>query len=221
MSDDKIELNRRRVLGGLATIGVASAGAGAGTMAYFSDNESVDNNSVSAGTLDLTTGTKSSFKLDLGDKAPGDSGTTTLDITNSGSLSGSNAVLDANINDITGTGGSGSSEYEDDTANLGDNLEVRIWIDVDDNDSFDSGDYMLKSDETIVADGSGYSGGYDTLNNYSGTTWNGIRNMGSGNTDEVNVDWQIPDAGTGNNIQGDSVEFDLTFQLRQSGGSGL
>ncbi|MBX0324333.1 VWA domain-containing protein [Halomicroarcula sp. F13] len=50
---DKFELSRRKVLGGLGTIGVASAGAGLGTTAFFSDTESFDGNQLTAGSLDL------------------------------------------------------------------------------------------------------------------------------------------------------------------------
>ncbi|WP_256298239.1 choice-of-anchor W domain-containing protein [Haloarchaeobius salinus] len=53
MSDKKIGLSRRRVLGGLGAIGVASAGAGLGTSAYFSDTESFVGNILEAGSLDL------------------------------------------------------------------------------------------------------------------------------------------------------------------------
>jgi len=54
MSDDNtIELNRRRVLGGLVTVGGAAAAAGAGTFALFSDDETSDSNTIQAGTLDL------------------------------------------------------------------------------------------------------------------------------------------------------------------------
>lgn len=49
----KLELSRRRLLGGLGTIGLASAGAGLGTSAYFNDTESFVGNSIQAGTLDL------------------------------------------------------------------------------------------------------------------------------------------------------------------------
>ena len=48
-----ISLSRRRVLGGLGAIGVASAGAGLGTTAFFSDSESFQNNTISTGELDL------------------------------------------------------------------------------------------------------------------------------------------------------------------------
>lgn len=53
MSNKKIELSRRHVLGGLGTIGVASAGAGLGTSAFFSDEETFADNQLTAGALDL------------------------------------------------------------------------------------------------------------------------------------------------------------------------
>ncbi|MFC7069634.1 SipW-dependent-type signal peptide-containing protein [Halobaculum lipolyticum] len=47
-------VGRRNVLLGLGTIGLASAGAGLGTTAYFSDTESFSGNTLQAGSLDLT-----------------------------------------------------------------------------------------------------------------------------------------------------------------------
>jgi predicted ribosomally synthesized peptide with SipW-like signal peptide len=47
-------LSRRKMLAGLGAIGLASAGAGLGTSAYFSDTETFENNSLTAGTLDMT-----------------------------------------------------------------------------------------------------------------------------------------------------------------------
>jgi predicted ribosomally synthesized peptide with SipW-like signal peptide len=51
--DDQFDISRRKALAALGTIGVASAGAGLGTSAYFSDQETFDNNSLVAGTLDV------------------------------------------------------------------------------------------------------------------------------------------------------------------------
>jgi len=50
---DTIGLSRRTLLAGLGAIGVASAGAGLGTTAYFNDTESFENNTLTAGQLDL------------------------------------------------------------------------------------------------------------------------------------------------------------------------
>ena len=53
MTDRNIELSRRKILGAAGAIGIAGAGAGMGTSALFSDEESFTNNSIEAGTLDL------------------------------------------------------------------------------------------------------------------------------------------------------------------------
>lgn len=53
MTDKKVELTRRKALGGLATIGAASAAAGAGTFAMYSDSETQTGDTVSLGTVDL------------------------------------------------------------------------------------------------------------------------------------------------------------------------
>src|SRR6056297_1553721 len=46
-------LTRRKMLAGLGAVGIASAGAGLGTSAYFSDRESFTENTLVAGELDL------------------------------------------------------------------------------------------------------------------------------------------------------------------------
>jgi predicted ribosomally synthesized peptide with SipW-like signal peptide len=53
MQDSRLELSRRKILAGLGSIGVASAGAGLGTTAYFSDQETYKGNQLVAGELDL------------------------------------------------------------------------------------------------------------------------------------------------------------------------
>ena len=55
MDDDKQQfgLSRRKMLGGLGVIGIASAGAGLGTTAYFSDSESFEDNTITAGQFEL------------------------------------------------------------------------------------------------------------------------------------------------------------------------
>ena len=55
MTNDNTEigLSRRKVLGGIGAVGIASAGAGIGTTAFFSDNESFENNTITAGQFEL------------------------------------------------------------------------------------------------------------------------------------------------------------------------
>jgi predicted ribosomally synthesized peptide with SipW-like signal peptide len=51
---ENFDLSRRKALAALGSIGIASAGAGLGTSAYFSDQETFENNRLTAGTLDMT-----------------------------------------------------------------------------------------------------------------------------------------------------------------------
>jgi predicted ribosomally synthesized peptide with SipW-like signal peptide len=51
--DTKFELTRRKILAGLGGVGLASAGAGLGTSAFLNDTESFENNTITAGELDL------------------------------------------------------------------------------------------------------------------------------------------------------------------------
>jgi|GEM_PF-315679 len=53
MTDDRINLTRRKILASAGAVGLAGAGAGLGTSALFSDEESFGNNTLTAGSLDL------------------------------------------------------------------------------------------------------------------------------------------------------------------------
>src|SRR6056297_4030525 len=53
MNDDYTTLSRRQMLAALGGVGLASAAAGLGTSAYLNDTESFENNTITAGTLDL------------------------------------------------------------------------------------------------------------------------------------------------------------------------
>jgi predicted ribosomally synthesized peptide with SipW-like signal peptide len=50
---NEFDISRRRLLAGLGTVGLASAGAGLGTTAYFSDEEEFTGNQLTAGSLDM------------------------------------------------------------------------------------------------------------------------------------------------------------------------
>ncbi|WP_435102382.1 TasA family protein [Halarchaeum sp. P4] len=113
MSDDKINLSRRKVLGGLATLGAAGAASGAGTFALFSDSETSSNNTIQAGTLDLTEST--SFTAPAGGLAPGQSTSGSVTLTNGGSVSADHLEIGiasiANADgDTTSPDGEGSAD---------------------------------------------------------------------------------------------------------------
>jgi len=65
MTDDKLyTLSRRKMLAGLGAIGIASAGAGIGTSAYFSDREAFEDNRLTAGSLDMRVVYETSYDSD-------------------------------------------------------------------------------------------------------------------------------------------------------------
>lgn len=61
MDEDGIEISRRGVLAGLGGVGAASAGAGMGTSAFFSDTETFGNNRLVVGEFDLGVAWQSNY----------------------------------------------------------------------------------------------------------------------------------------------------------------
>jgi predicted ribosomally synthesized peptide with SipW-like signal peptide len=59
-----VNLSRRKVLAGLGAVGIASAGAGLGTSAYFSDREILGNNEFVTGELDLLIDWQQHYTMD-------------------------------------------------------------------------------------------------------------------------------------------------------------
>ena len=74
-NDTHFELSRRSVLAGLGGVGAASAAAGLGTTALFSDTESFEGNTIAAGELDLKVDWEEHYSYpqlyDLGDPTDG------------------------------------------------------------------------------------------------------------------------------------------------------
>lgn len=185
---------------------------GGGTWAYFSDTESSTNNSLSAGTLDLNVdgGDAAVTTFSVSDVAPGDSGSDNTTLANAGSLSGE---LDISTSAITNTPGGGGTEYEGGSGELGANAQIAMYVDVDQSDDWSSGDIGLKSDNTTYNHPTALD--YATIDSYDTKSWDAVETMAASGADNFVVMWQVP-TGTGNDVQGDSISFDITFVLEQS-----
>ncbi len=127
MADDKPTLTRRRVLGGMATVGAAGA-FGAGTWARFKDTEQKQI-TVSAGTLDLKVdGNNGPIPVTINDLENGEAAEDCETLTNVGNTPG--GVLRFDIGDIV-ENENGRSEVEieagddDDTGELADYLYIK------------------------------------------------------------------------------------------------
>jgi len=84
-----------RILMSILMIGVVAMAAGAGTFAQFSDTETSNGNTFTAGTLDLLVNDGNwdgSAVISWENKKPGDSGSYTFKLENNGNLAGTLAV---------------------------------------------------------------------------------------------------------------------------------
>ncbi len=185
---------------------------GAGTYAYFSDTESSTGNTLTAGTLDLNIagGDTPITTFNVSDVAPGDNGTASSILANVGSLDGE---LDIATSAVTNTPGAGGTEYEGGSGELGASAQLAMYIDVDQSGSVTAGDIGLKSDETTYDPTGGLE--YDIIDNYANDEWDDVETMNASAADDIFVSWGVPTT-IGNEIQGDSVSFDITFTLEQA-----
>jgi len=208
MTDDGVALTRRKLLAGVATVGAAGAGVGAGSAALFSDTETSGANGLSAGTLDLTLDGQDATVQFLSETgiAPGDSGTATMTVANAGSVTGYVDVEVASVtnaeNGCAGNENSVDNSCGDPGQGLGelqDNLETEAY--------FQNGPTLWGPTTVAVEPNAGDV--YDVDYTLSG-----------GASDQFVLDWSLP-AGTGDEAQTDSLSIQLTFRLDQAVDAGL
>ena len=216
---------------GLTLAAILIAGiAGAGTWAFFSDSEVSQNNTITAGTLDLQVGATDpcTESVDVGTQIqPGASGNAAdWTTTNLGNVSGTLKVEISSITNYENTRSEPEEAAGDTTAGategeLGDFVDIAIWLDVNRSGGWDSGDMYLRSNGAVVNWVSGSSlpsEAYDDINNYSGLSWDSTDGMptlaGSGDLDFM-VEYDFPSDVNDNRAQSDSSVFDITFTLEQ------
>jgi len=206
------------------------AALGTGTWAYFSDNETSQDNTLVAGTLDLQVGDNDpcTESIDLGVQIkPGDSGNAAdWTIANTGSITGNFAVGMGTITNYENTRiepeeAAGDTTSGADEGELGDYVDIAIWLDMNRSGGWDSGDMYLKSDGTVVNWASGSSlppEAYDDLNNFDSVAWDaadGLPTIASGGDLDFMVEYNFPTDANDDRAQSDSSVFDITFTLEQ------
>jgi len=202
----------KKILGLTIAAFLVMALVGGGTWAYFSDPETSTDNSLTAGTLDLNIngGNTAVTTFSATNVAPGDSGSGSSVLANVGSLSGE---LDISFSVITNTPGAGGTEYEGGSGELGGEAEIAVYIDVDQSGDWSSGDIGLKSDSTTYSHPTALN--YATIDSYGNDSWDAVETMAAPASDNFTILWRVPTT-AGNDIQGDSVSFDVTFILEQA-----
>jgi predicted ribosomally synthesized peptide with SipW-like signal peptide len=190
-NNTNIKLSRRKILAGLGTIGLASAGAGAGTMALFSDSENA-RAEVRAGTLDLTVNGENGVVTILDEEgiAPGDSGEEPVAVKNAGSIAG---MLTASIDSV--------EDYEN-----GRN-------DAERGDGDDDSEGELSEHLKVALKYGNYTSPWKTLADVNERTY-GPWEFGAGVRQTVTIMWHLP-VTAGNVVQSDRVTADMTLSLTQ------
>jgi predicted ribosomally synthesized peptide with SipW-like signal peptide len=188
---------------------------GGGTWAYFSDPETSTGNYFSAGTLDLdiNDGDAAVTLFSVGDLYPGQTGNASADLDNTGSLSGN---LSIEFSAITNNPGTGGTEWEGGSGELGAELDIAIFIDKDEDGAWTTGDVGLKTDNTTYNWPTALE--YSAVDNYGSDNWTNAYAglMANGASDAFVIAYDLPTT-AGNNIQGDNVTFSIYFLLKQQG----
>lgn len=214
--ETQLKLTRRRAVAGLATIVLGSAGAGAGTLALWSDTRD-QGVSFDSGSLGFVVGQTQTLGLNVSDLKPTDAGTGAVDLrkATTSTVNGNLSISIANF--TSGEGGTPSWEADTDTGNggeLDDQLELQIWLGLgsDSDTTFDGGtDIGLHSDGTTTTTN---KGGFEPATNYQGTDWGEVVTNFSGPA-TFHVDYQFPDQAGNDNAHSDTLSMDFRFTLAQ------
>lgn len=211
MGDSDTKLTRRRVLGGLITVGAASAAAGAGTFALFSDSESSDGNTIQAGTLDL--GSTSGESFSFSNISPG-WGPETETITTSYSASdGINSDIKLGIsleeNDSSTTTENGS---ELTAGEFAEKIEVKKAEITDGSNTTtldgDSSTHKLDGGDVDYYDLDQLASDYTQSDNQ-------LTSVSPGSDVELTLKLAMPTE-VGNDAQGQGIDIDITFEAEQA-----
>lgn len=202
----------KKILGLTLAALVTIALIGGSTWAYFSDVETSTNNSLTAGTLDLNIdgANDAVTTFSVTGKAPGDSGSGSSILSNIGDFAGE---LDVTFSAVTNIGGSGGTEFEDGSGDLGAAATLAAYIDVDQSGTWTSGDIGLKSDATTYNHPAALD--YAIINNYANDNFDAVETLAASAADNLILAWSIPTSAT-NSIQGDSVSCNVTITLEQA-----
>jgi len=198
-----------------------------GIVANFSDTESATDNTFTAGTLNLKVGAADpcTETISVGNLKPTDAGNAATWLAkNTGTIAGNLTVAVGVITNDENTLYEVEADAGDVTENAGElgvNLTIAFWMDVDKSDAWSSGDYYLKSDETKVVwddeDVGLPTAAYATVYSYDSDIWTDTNAQNvAANTDagKFRTEYDLPGA-TGNEVQSDDCEFTITFTLNQ------
>jgi len=196
----------KNVLYSVILIAIVAIGASIGTYSYFTANRTTNANKFVAGTLDLDVSANGSvlepFVVENIGNSPTISGSKTWTVKNTGSLPGRLLIGLQNLSNLE-NGCNDQEKLADPTCedlnkegNLGSAINLKISLD---------------GQEVAGSTLSGQNGAV------IGTAWDGLTPviLQPGEERQVAAYWETDGSSYGNEIQGDSVNFDLNFRLVQ------
>lgn len=195
----------KRILLSIVVIGVVGAAAIAGTAAYLTARRTVSTNKFSAGTLDMNVSSNGQvnepFVIENLGENGNISGTKTWTVNNTGSLPGRLLVRLSSV--VNKENGCNDQEKEIESSCEADN-DGELGGVINANVSLDG---VTKATSTLATN----------QQNSIGGTWNGLTPiiLAPGQSRTVGVDWATSEDAYGNEVQSDSVEFDMIFRLIQ------
>lgn len=226
----------KRIIQSVAVIAVVSVLAIGATRAYFSDIETASGNTFAAGVLNLELGAGNPIPFSLSNLIPGQSGTGKVTLTNAtGSIDGDLDIKIANFvqyeNSLTEPElhpGYGTADYEagPNAGELNFFLQIAMFVDVNKDGIFNSGDYQLAYDGQKSAY-PGFWGGDFHYSSVSSMTpaWDDIMTLTADQSVDLVMMWKFPtestDANYSQNIaMTDGLSFDVQTSLEQTDGNG-
>ncbi|MDP2919853.1 MAG: TasA family protein [Dehalococcoidia bacterium] len=222
----------KRIIALSAALLLVIATLSVGTYAYFSDTETTSGQVITAGTFDLKIDNADApvnILTGISDVMPGGTNSADVDYATLKFLgNGSTNVLYITLTDWIANENDPDTDPEgddpDDTANgdLDNLLYVAFLIDLD-NNGIDTGDKYLKTDNTIGTVGEGESwadidalaSAFEAMEDdaYPSIT----TNLSNDGTVQFYFYYNFPNNNAADNeAQGDSVQMDFQFELRQS-----
>lgn len=194
----------KKLLFSFLVLGITSVLAIGATTAYFSDTEISTGNTFTAGTLDLKLdgGDENVVKFNLDNIRPGNQPQGTYTLKNAGSITGNLTISGITIADNENILSEPEKEAGDTSDTIGELSQVvnlRIYLDLDKNGSYSTGDIMLFNNK---------------VSNLPSSIDTGLTLAAD---EDVNVKflfdwWNTP---IDNQAQGDSMMLDLEFMLKQ------
>jgi predicted ribosomally synthesized peptide with SipW-like signal peptide len=180
---------------------------GGGTWAYFSDPENSTGNTLTAGTLNLQVGAADPIteSFTLTDKVPGDSDSIEWQVQNTGDVDvGYLDIAFTNIVDNENTVQEPETGDDATSGELAEALYLTIYLDKNDNDTYDSGTETLIFQDYVSGGTTELSAA--ALDDYS---------FDEGADEDFRIEWSIG-TGVGNTIMSDIAGFDIEFSLDQN-----